>query len=58
MPGNYVRPPSVAASWTAEEWFVYREACLRLYVLPGNEKWWKNVGAACVHMADVHLPVA
>lgn len=52
MPGNYVRPPSVAASWTPAEWRAYRETCLRL---KADERWWKNVGRACVHMADVHM---
>ncbi len=55
MPGNYVRPPSLAATWQVADWLEYRRQILRVKAMPGEEAWFENVGRACLAMADTHL---
>ena len=55
MPGAYARPPSVAQSWDRVQWQDYRDAVVGYYERTGDEAWWRNVGAACMKMADANL---
>ena len=55
MPGNYVRPPSVAETWSIADWEEYLARHRRRCEDPAEAEWAKNVGWSCVRMAEVRL---
>ena len=55
MPGKHVPAPSVAVSWSREQWVDYRTRVLACAGRADSADWFKNVGKQCVVMADRNI---